>query len=375
MANQFPAGYMPRYGLSSRPVTQILPQQPMMPSVRQMPVASMPAGSAIAQLALRRPTMPSGGPLRQPPAPTFPGLAQRAAQAATQRLAAATPAPQPAVHQRRRGFLEADFMSPRGQALAAAAETGLQLSGYQDRPITLGQGLGALAQAARQAYQAQKLLEQEAATAQSERALKERELRQKLRIEQLKLESGAGKKVFENEKKLRDEFTKQSKDFVEQLGGLEKVQKSALAEKPSGATDVALIFGFMKVLDPGSVVREGEFATAQNAQGISDRIRSQYNRILRGETLTPESRKNFLDAAREQFMPALARQNRLENEYRQLADSYDLNADKIVMSKLPEEGSLANPKEVNTDEEALDLPLGTYFIKPNGSLGFVRQGK
>jgi len=34
----------------------------------------------------------------------------------------------------------------------------------------------------------------------------------------------------------------------------------------------------MKILDPGSVVREGEFATAQNSAGIPERIRAKYNR-------------------------------------------------------------------------------------------------
>jgi hypothetical protein len=44
------------------------------------------------------------------------------------------------------------MMSPRDQAMMSAAATGLQLSGYQDRPITLGQGLGAMAQAGMKAY-------------------------------------------------------------------------------------------------------------------------------------------------------------------------------------------------------------------------------
>ena len=41
---------------------------------------------------------------------------------------------------------------------------------------------------------------------------------------------------------------------------------------PSGASDIALLYGYMKVLDPGSTVREGEFATASNAGGIPDKI-------------------------------------------------------------------------------------------------------
>lgn len=47
-----------------------------------------------------------------------------------------------------------DPMSPSGQALGAAAATGLQLSGYTDRPRTLGQNLGAMMTAGQQAYSA-----------------------------------------------------------------------------------------------------------------------------------------------------------------------------------------------------------------------------
>ena len=45
-----------------------------------------------------------------------------------------------------------DPMSPAGQALGAAAATGLQLSGYTESPRTFGQNLGAIAQAGMKAY-------------------------------------------------------------------------------------------------------------------------------------------------------------------------------------------------------------------------------
>ena len=61
---------------------------------------------------------------------------------------------------------------------------------------------------------------------------------------------------------------------------------------------ISLIFGFMKMLDPGSVVREGEFATAQNAASIPDRIRNAYNRALEGTRLNPQQREMFKSASR-----------------------------------------------------------------------------
>lgn len=55
------------------------------------------------------------------------------------------------------GFLSklyADPSSARGKALQAAAATALQLSGYQDRPVTTGQVLGAMMQSGSEAYSA-----------------------------------------------------------------------------------------------------------------------------------------------------------------------------------------------------------------------------
>jgi hypothetical protein len=72
--------------------------------------------------------------------------------------------------------------------------------------------------------------------------------------------------------------------------------KQAVA-KPTAGGDLALIFSFMKMLDPGSTVREGEFANAQNAGGVDDSIVNAYNKAISGERLNDEQRKDFLSQA------------------------------------------------------------------------------
>jgi len=249
--------------------------------------------------------------------------------------------------------------SPAGQAMAQAATTGLQLSGYQDRPITIGQGLGAMAQAGMKAY-----TEAEEKRAKQEAAALQRE--QDLYIKMLELQSKQGKEqrdidkqTFTQEKGLRDTLDKRSKEFDQSRMGFEKVQKAALAE-PSGANDIALIFGFMKTIDPSSVVREGEFATAEQAGGVSSQVLNLYNRAVSGERLPPSVRKKFVEAARLQFLPALERQKSLEKDFIELSRAYELDPSKVVLSRLPELGSMANPFSVATEEEGLELPSGSY---------------
>ena len=97
---------------------------------------------------------------------------------------------------------------------------------------------------------------------------------------------------------LRHEFTSQpivrdSQQIVQSYAKLRSVAQAP----PSGPNDLAIIFSFMKMLDPGSVVREGEFANAENSQGVPERVKAMYNRALEGERLAPETRTEFLRAA------------------------------------------------------------------------------
>ena len=71
-------------------------------------------------------------------------------------------------------------------------------------------------------------------------------------------------KRFEAEQKLRKEYADQTKPFVDVKESYRRVQSAA----DNGPGDIALLVGYMKMLDPGSVVREGEFATAQNSGEI-----------------------------------------------------------------------------------------------------------
>ena len=103
-------------------------------------------------------------------------------------------------------------------------------------------------------------------------------------------------KAFDQEAKLRDKFAGQSKDYIKVRDAQQRILASA--EDPSAAGDLALIFNYMKVLDPSSTVREGEFATAQNAAGVGQRVMAQYNSIMRGERMTPVQRADFVKRAK-----------------------------------------------------------------------------
>lgn len=113
----------------------------------------------------------------------------------------------------------------------------------------------------------------------------------------------------------RKEFTglKPVKDFVDVGFAYSRVVSSA--SDVSGASDLSLIFNFMKVLDPGSVVREGEFATAQNTGGVDQKIIGLYNKIREGAFLTPKQRADFINVATRLYRGA-------EDQYKSIAEQY-----------------------------------------------------
>jgi hypothetical protein len=104
------------------------------------------------------------------------------------------------------------------------------------------------------------------------------------------------KDLTSTELQVGGQFNTQASPFISIGQNYKKIETAA--KNPSAAGDISLIFGYMKLLDPTSVVREGEFATAQNAGSVPDRIFALYNKALTGETLKSNIREDFVSQAK-----------------------------------------------------------------------------
>ena len=166
---------------------------------------------------------------------------------------------------------------------------------------------------------------------------------------------------------LRKEFLDrpQVKDFADIAAGYEKVKVAK--DDPSPAGDISLIFGYMKMLDPGSVVREGEFATAQNAGSVPDRILNAYNSALNGTRLNPKQRKDFLNQAGNVYNAQQGLVKSLEKDYSGLAESYGTRPDLVVpkQSAPKEREKEFNPK---TDLKNMTYEQKLKMAKEKGLL-------
>lgn len=137
---------------------------------------------------------------------------------------------------------------------------------------------------------------------------------------------------FKGEADLRKEFSALPpvKEFQTQANAMQRVADSAT--DPSAAGDLALIFSYMKLLDPGSVVRETEFANAQNAAGVPDQIRNLWNRLRTGERLNPDQRDDFVGRAAKIYQGAEQQYGALEAQYRNIAEQQRLDPTRTLPS-------------------------------------------
>jgi hypothetical protein len=102
---------------------------------------------------------------------------------------------------------------------------------------------------------------------------------------------------------LRDDYTKAAavydnasptwtgmQDTFSRVANLKEGESSDTA----GAADYALVIGLAKIMDPTSVVREGEVETVRKTGGATDRLISVLNDLVGGGSLSPAQRRGLM---------------------------------------------------------------------------------
>lgn len=161
--------------------------------------------------------------------------------------------------------------------------------------------------------------------------------------------------------KLSDDYEQRSKDYYSQREAFNRIQSSA--NDPSPAGDLALIFNYMKVLDPNSTVREGEFANAENAGSAFNAIGAQYNKVVNGQRLTEKQRADFIDRSSKLFEGAKKQQDVVVDEFKTRAKQYGV-PDNLVVRDTSATGSNA-ADAVETEDQATTDVTNYVIANPN----------
>jgi hypothetical protein len=147
--------------------------------------------------------------------------------------------------------------------------------------------------------------------------------------------TGVSGEVADEARRLRQEISGKPavKDYQLKVQNVANMEKFAQSKTPAG--DMSMIFLFMKMLDPTSVVREGEYATARNSGNVSDYVRNAYNKALKGTLLNENQRADFLNQARLNLATAADAYQNIRNEYTSYANQIGVPVDLVLASTSP----------------------------------------
>jgi hypothetical protein len=173
-------------------------------------------------------------------------------------------------------------------------------------------------------------------------------------------------------KNLQGLFTNNAivKDFNMASTQFSKLTSSAKQESAAG--DMSMIFTYMKILDPTSVVREGEQATAASAGGVPDRVWNAYNKAVSGEKLTEKQRADFVSTASKLYNSNIKQFDAFKGSFGSSIQEFGLDPSQVFLS-----GDL-RPKQIKTKDgevidsskaQLLDYDMATgemIYILPDG---------
>jgi hypothetical protein len=111
------------------------------------------------------------------------------------------------------------------------------------------------------------------------------------------------------------------KDYNDMKSAYSQVVSSLSQGTPIG--DVAGATKVMKLLDPGSVVRESELGIAMAASGRMDRLNNYFSNMMSGQKLTPTQRDDFKALSNELYLAAGQAYNQKRKEYEDFGNAYN----------------------------------------------------
>lgn len=138
--------------------------------------------------------------------------------------------------------------------------------------------------------------------------------------------------IFKQEQDIRKDYinTPEVKAFNEMKTSFGQINAGLNAKSAAG--DLTAATKFMKLLDPGSVVRESELYLAMDATGVLDKMANYHNRLLRGEKLTPSQREDFRNVANQLFKAAENTKLNYDKQYEEIARTNNLDPSKIIVN-------------------------------------------
>ena len=151
--------------------------------------------------------------------------------------------------------------------------------------------------------------------------------KEELRLRNIEVSNAAkNAAISPQENQLRTSFLNQAQPHIQ----ISQAYRKIVSAPETAAGDMSRIFGYMKILDPGSTVREGEYASAEKARGVPASVMAQYNRVLNGQRLTPQQRNEFTQSAGDLVNSQKQQFADVAKYYGDISGRYGVNPENII---------------------------------------------
>ncbi len=143
-------------------------------------------------------------------------------------------------------------------------------------------------------------------------------------------------KKFTQAQALGDRVTKADTDTGYSAGraALRSIRLAQKSNKWDSTMDIETLYRFIKLLDPGSVVREGEIALASKGESVLAGITKQPGRITRGDILSQEFRKKLAAAIERNYHNAKQDFDDRIAPLKKRAEAHNVDLDQVVGENL-----------------------------------------
>lgn len=134
---------------------------------------------------------------------------------------------------------------------------------------------------------------------------------------------------FDQEEKLRKEYTSRNATFSAVEQAYSSVKSAANSPNAAGVADLAMINGYQRMIDPGGIVREGDVSLLQQTAGKWEYLKNLAAKWTEGQMLTPKQRADILEISGR--INAAAQKQKANNKagISRVADSYGLDKKNI----------------------------------------------
>jgi hypothetical protein len=148
---------------------------------------------------------------------------------------------------------------------------------------------------------------------------------------------------FNKTSKLRDEFSSLPETKAWNVIQPILVSVRDAAKDNSGGSDLNLIYGMGKVMDPNSVVREGELQLAASTGSLGQQLQGYYKSIVNGGRLSPTVKKDLLAQIESRARPQQMLYENTKKRYTSIAQRNNLNPEDLFVEGIT---SPAKPRKV-----------------------------